>query len=46
MLVSLREIGMEQPVKEIRRSLLKSFHQLPVGTMSLGGHGHLGWVVM
>lgn len=36
MLVSLREIGMEQPVKQIRRGLLKCICQLPIGAVSLG----------
>lgn len=45
MLVSLREIGMQQPVEEIRRGLLKRLGQLPVGAVSLG-HGHLGVVVV
>lgn len=44
MLVSLREIGMQQPVKEIGRRLLKCLHQLATGTVKLG-HGHLGVVV-
>lgn len=35
-LVSLREIGMEQPVKQIRRGLLKCLRQLPIGAVSLG----------
>lgn len=40
MLVSLGEISMQQPVKQIRRRLLKCLSQLPVGGVSLG-HGHL-----
>lgn len=45
MLVSLREIGMQQPVKQVRRRLLKCLSQLPVGGVSLG-HGHLGVVAV
>lgn len=45
MLVSLGEIGMQQPVKQIRRRLLKCLGQLPVGGVSLG-HGHLGVVAV
>lgn len=45
MLVSLREIGVKQPVEEIRRGLLKCLCQLPIGTVSLG-QGHLGVVVV
>lgn len=40
MLVSLGKIGMQQPVKQVRRRLLKCLGQLPVGGVSLG-HGHL-----
>lgn len=45
MLVSLGEIGMQQPVKQVRRRLLKGLGQLPVGCVSLG-HGHLGVVAV
>lgn len=45
MLVSLREIGMEQPVKHIRRGLLKCLRQFSIGAVSLG-QVHLRVVVV
>lgn len=40
-LVSLGEIGMQQPVKQVGRRLVEFPNQLAAGPVSLG-HGHLG----